>query len=61
MANALNRSPAKRRIDIYDPDEVSFWCREFDVMPVDLISVVVTVGPRVDDVRRELGRSDALS
>jgi hypothetical protein len=55
MANAMNRSPANRRIDIYDPDEVSFWCREFDIMPVELISAVITVGPRVDDVKAELG------
>jgi hypothetical protein len=54
MANVLNRSPAKRRIDIYDPDEVSFWCGEFDVTPVDLISMVMTVGPRVDAVKAEL-------
>jgi hypothetical protein len=30
--------------------------KEFDVMPLDLISVVVTVGGRVDDVKAELGR-----
>ena len=56
MANAMTRSPANRRIDIYDPEEVGFWCREFDVMPVDLISVVITVGARVEDVKAELGR-----
>ena len=56
MASAINRSPASRSIDIDDPDAVCFWCRELDVTPLDLISAVVSVGPRVDAVRQELSR-----
>jgi hypothetical protein len=61
MASAMNRSPANRSpahrsIDIDDPEEVWFWCREFDVMPLELISAVVAVGPRLDDVKQKLAR-----
>jgi hypothetical protein len=34
------RVPAYRTIDIEDPDEVRFWCNEFDIPPLDLVSVL---------------------
>ena len=56
MASKTSRSPANRCIDIDDPEEVHFWCQELDVMPLDLVSAVVAVGPRVRDVKEQLAR-----
>jgi hypothetical protein len=53
------RVPACHTIDIEDPDEVRFWCNEFDIPPLDLVSVVVAVGPVIDHVRMELARLGA--
>jgi hypothetical protein len=49
-----NRGP--RRIDITDPDELRFWCRELGVAPAELLFVLAAVGPLVDDVKQELAR-----
>src|SRR5262245_41534792 len=51
-----NRVPAYCAIDIEDPEEVRFWCHEFNIAPLDLLSVVLAVGPVVDDVKAELVR-----
>jgi hypothetical protein len=54
--NTMNRSPVGSRINIYDPDEVRFWCGEFSVTPRELRHAVDTVGELVDDVKKALAR-----
>ena len=58
--NRMSRSPADRSIDIYDPDELRFWCSELEITPPELRYVVNAVGPMVDDVKEELARTPAL-
>ena len=51
------RGPADRsRINLTEPYEVRYWCRELQVPPADLRAAVGRVGPMVDDVRAELAR-----
>jgi hypothetical protein len=52
--NRSNRSPADRSIDIYDPQEVLFWCAELGVTPHILRHVVNKVGAMVYDVKEEI-------
>jgi hypothetical protein len=54
--NRMNRGPTERSIDICDPSEVRFWCRELEITPLELRYVVNAVGPMVDDVKQELAR-----
>ena len=56
----MARGPADHsHIDVSEPFEVRYWCRELDVTPGDLRRVVDRVGPVVDDVKGELARIGA--
>jgi hypothetical protein len=51
------RGPADRsRINIHEPYEVSYWCRELDCTADQLRQAVHSVGPMVSAVRRHLGK-----
>ena len=55
----MNRPPSDRSINVYDPDEVRFWCSELGITPPELRYVVNAVGRLVDDVKEELARFGA--
>jgi hypothetical protein len=51
------RGPADgTRINIHEPLEVDYWCRELGVTPEQLRQAVRQVGVMVADVRRYLGK-----
>ena len=42
------------RIDVGNPAEVRWWCRELDVSSRDLLAMVETVGRDIEVVRKAL-------
>lgn len=52
------RGPRDRdRIDIDEDYELRYWTKELGVDEQTLRNTIKTVGPRVEDVRREIGRN----
>lgn len=52
-----NRGPADRsRINVNEPWEVEWWCKQLGVTPEQLREAVRKVGVMVSDVRRHLGK-----
>jgi hypothetical protein len=49
------------RIDINHDAQVHFWCGELGVTPAELLFLVRTVGPIVDDIKEELARKPTAS
>jgi len=47
----------RQHIDIDDAHELRYWIRELSVTEQELRTAVRSVGPRVEDVRRQLTRS----
>jgi hypothetical protein len=56
----MTHGPADRsRINVNEPLEVRYWCRELHVEPRDLRRVIQRVGPLVADVKEEFLRMGA--
>jgi len=47
----------RKRIDVHEPYELSYWSAKFGVTGDRLEAAVQKVGPMADDVARELGKS----
>jgi hypothetical protein len=47
-------SPELTRIDIRADHELRYWSERFDVPKDEIVEAVKRVGPRVEDVAREL-------
>ena len=45
-----------RRIDLHQPYELGYWSRKFGVPEQEPAEAVQKVGPRAEDVERELAR-----
>ena len=55
--NLTNRGPADRaRINVHEPWELTYWCKELGVTPERLKQAVQAVGVMAADVRRYLGK-----
>ena len=50
----IKRPLDSKRIDIHDPDEVTYWCRSLDCTPSELEEAVKAVGTSVRKVRQWL-------
>ncbi|HWA85363.1 MAG TPA: DUF3606 domain-containing protein [Opitutus sp.] len=44
------------RINVHEPWEVEYWCKELGCTSAQLIAAVQAVGPMVAAVRRHLGK-----
>jgi len=42
------------RVNVLDPDELAFWCREFACSPEALKAAVAAVGPHAAAVREQI-------
>jgi hypothetical protein len=59
MADNLNErgSGDRKRINVSQPHEVSYWSRTLGVTEEQLRKAVQQAGPMADDVRRHLGKA----
>nr|WP_047197009.1 DUF3606 domain-containing protein [Caldimonas brevitalea] len=56
-ADLQNFQPLDRgRINLLDPLEVRYWCRQFDCKPEELKKAVALVGDHAADVREHLSK-----
>jgi hypothetical protein len=55
VGNADEFQPLDRaRVSLLDPDEVAYWCREFDCSEAELRDAVARVGTHTSAVRELL-------
>ena len=53
--NLENRGPADRaRVNVNEPWEVRYWCKEFGCTEEQLLQAVQDVGTSAGDVRRKI-------
>jgi hypothetical protein len=52
----IKKTSDTRRIDMHETYEIGYWSRKFGVSREQLSEAVQKVGPRAEDVERELAR-----
>lgn len=58
MVHTAPAVPDPRRIDILEPEELSFWTKALDVSAYELLVALDKVGTSADSVRRFLAAHD---
>lgn len=51
----------EKKIDLKESWDVNFWCEEFNLRAEDLKEIVLSVGPKVHDVRVHLAKKLLLN
>jgi hypothetical protein len=59
--NKSKTAADRKRINVYDDQELSYWSHRFGVSPDKLKRAVSKAGVMADDVARALGKSWLLS
>ena len=60
MADNLQNSSPRDRIDVHEPRELRYWSDKFGVEPKHLREAVIIVGPMAKDVEEFLWKTNAL-